>query len=799
MKRNIVSIVVALAMLISLVPSVFAAGVFTDVDSNAWYAEEVQYAYAHGLMGGVGAGEFAPGGNVTRAMVWTVLARESGVDTSGCNPWYLAGQQWAIANGVSDGTDPEGFITREQLVTMIYRYENSPKINADDLAELKAYPDAADVNDWAVNAMAWAIRVGLINGVDGQLQPQGNAIRAQLAVILYRYVETVKEPEAPVGPAAHICAYGTGVSNGDGSHTASCACGNALVEACSGQIIPGGNGTHSMVCNICQTVYENNCSYTDSVCDQCGFVKQGDVMIGEEVYATLADAFAAAVDGDTLLLINDITHDADATITVPSGVSLVLDLNNRSITSETDGTGNREMFLVKGQLTVKNGTITLEHVGTNLGWASMTTIFDVTAGGVLNVYDAAIVNLGGSDMAFCAHLNNWGEVTLNADNAVFDSTYMAIRLFNSGYDMNNLTVTNSVLKGNNYAVWVHNYTEADFGSKYDREAVEGRVKMDIFDNNNTFIVNVAAVRYGFTNSVLLTEDGTYLVSSQAALNSVLSGDEQNVKICLSGNITMANDSTITIPAGKTVALDLNGYTISLTGTNGVATRAIYNKGTLVIDDSVGGGKVELLNAVVSSNNSYATDAILNEGSLTVKGGTIQNNLGGASYAIDNNVGGTTVIEGGSIVNTKGTAIRVYSWSDSAASTLIVNGGQITGTFAVRAQNLGDVAGKISITINGGILTATDTTYNMAVYSWAPATGSHANTSFVITGGEFEGWVAFGGGCTSTQESVSVSGGVFYVGLGRYLADGWDGDLSHFLAAGYVAEDMSGGGFVVVAA
>ena len=119
--KKFVSLIVTLAMLVSLVPGVFAANVFTDVAADAWYADEVQYVYEKGLMGGVGGGQFDPEGSVTRAMVWTVLARDSGVNTTGSDPWYLAGQQWAVANGVSNGASPMGNVTREELVTMIDR------------------------------------------------------------------------------------------------------------------------------------------------------------------------------------------------------------------------------------------------------------------------------------------------------------------------------------------------------------------------------------------------------------------------------------------------------------------------------------------------------------------------------------------------------------------------------------------------------------------------------------------------------------------------------------------------------
>ena len=123
MKKRLLSLLLAVCLVFSLAPTVFAAGtVITDVKADDWFAKEVAYVYENKLMNGVGGNAFDPNGSVSRAMVWTTLARLEGVNTANSDPWYLAGQNWAMATGVSDGTDPNGNITREQLVTMLYRY-----------------------------------------------------------------------------------------------------------------------------------------------------------------------------------------------------------------------------------------------------------------------------------------------------------------------------------------------------------------------------------------------------------------------------------------------------------------------------------------------------------------------------------------------------------------------------------------------------------------------------------------------------------------------------------------------------
>ena len=162
-----------------------AAGLpFVDVTTSDWYYDAVEYIYENDLMNGTSANTFSPFVTTSRAMMLTILARYDGVDTSTGSTWYEAGAVWAIAEGVSDGTNLEANLTREQLVTMLWRYAGSPEAEGN----LSGYPDSASVSDWAVNAMIWAVDNGIItgNGV-GALDPQGTATRAEVATILMRF------------------------------------------------------------------------------------------------------------------------------------------------------------------------------------------------------------------------------------------------------------------------------------------------------------------------------------------------------------------------------------------------------------------------------------------------------------------------------------------------------------------------------------------------------------------------------------------------------------------------------------
>ena len=156
---------------------------YSDVASSAWYADAVSAVTQLGLMNGTSATTFSPDAATTRGMLVTILARCAGVDTSAGAVWYETGAAWAVENGVSDGTNMTGGLTREQLVTMLWRYAGSP-----EAGELSGYPDGASVSSWAADAMAWAVGNGIITGTgSGALNPQGSASRAELATILVRF------------------------------------------------------------------------------------------------------------------------------------------------------------------------------------------------------------------------------------------------------------------------------------------------------------------------------------------------------------------------------------------------------------------------------------------------------------------------------------------------------------------------------------------------------------------------------------------------------------------------------------
>ena len=162
---------------------------FSDIPNGHWSSDSIDFVTSRELFNGTSDTAFSPSSNMTRGMLWTVLARMDGVNTNSGSTWYEAGRAWAMASGISDGTNVDAPHTREQLVTMLWRYAGSPAVNYD----LSRYSDSHSVSDWAKTAMAWAVEQGLIQGSGNNLlTPDALATREQVATILTRFVMTVQ-------------------------------------------------------------------------------------------------------------------------------------------------------------------------------------------------------------------------------------------------------------------------------------------------------------------------------------------------------------------------------------------------------------------------------------------------------------------------------------------------------------------------------------------------------------------------------------------------------------------------------
>ena len=180
---------------------------FTDVPEGAWYEDAAAYVYKHGLMAGTSATTFAPDVTTSRAMIATILWRMAGspVVNYAMNytdvaqgQWCSEAIRWAASEGIVGGygnglfgtNDP---ITREQFAAMLYRFaqEQGYDVSIGENTNILSYTDVADLSEYAISAMQWAVGAGIINGTgDGStLSPQGQATRAQAAVMLMRFCE----------------------------------------------------------------------------------------------------------------------------------------------------------------------------------------------------------------------------------------------------------------------------------------------------------------------------------------------------------------------------------------------------------------------------------------------------------------------------------------------------------------------------------------------------------------------------------------------------------------------------------
>ena len=177
---------------------------FYDVKADDWFYDSVRKAYHQGWMSGTGDGIFEPDGYMTRAMIVTVLYRAEGepqtdnalkfgdVDR---NAYYANAVSWASENGIIAGHSdaefaPDRNITREEMAAVINRYADYKGISTDDQGDLTVFIDANAVSDWAREHVSWAVGTGLISGKgDGMLDPLGGTTRAETAAVLCRFLE----------------------------------------------------------------------------------------------------------------------------------------------------------------------------------------------------------------------------------------------------------------------------------------------------------------------------------------------------------------------------------------------------------------------------------------------------------------------------------------------------------------------------------------------------------------------------------------------------------------------------------
>ena len=177
---------------------------FIDADATLWYHDGVHYVLENGIMNGMGGGAFAPNSTPARAQMAQILYNmedrpviRSGIpfDDVTQDAWYAAAVSWAESKSIMVGNGdgrfgPNDVLTREQLVTIVYRYAQykGVDVSVGEDTNILSYDDALDVSGWAVSATQWAVGTGLITGRTATtLNPTDTATRAEIATIIMRY------------------------------------------------------------------------------------------------------------------------------------------------------------------------------------------------------------------------------------------------------------------------------------------------------------------------------------------------------------------------------------------------------------------------------------------------------------------------------------------------------------------------------------------------------------------------------------------------------------------------------------
>ena len=210
LKRLSLFLLVA-ALLVTMIPSAFAANSFTDVRSTDWFSDAVSYVQERGLMSGTSATHFSPNEPTTRAMLVTILYRAAGQpETTGqssfadvlARDYFANAVAWASENNIVTGYSRTRFgsndpVSREQIATLLWRYAGSPSAGS-----AQNFADRNQISDYAADAVNWARANGIVNGRPGnRFDPKANATRAEVATILRNFLSQQPNTDTPETPS----------------------------------------------------------------------------------------------------------------------------------------------------------------------------------------------------------------------------------------------------------------------------------------------------------------------------------------------------------------------------------------------------------------------------------------------------------------------------------------------------------------------------------------------------------------------------------------------------------------------
>ncbi len=456
--------------------------------------------------------------------------------------------------------------------------------------------------------------------------------------------------------------------------------------------------------------------------------------VGDVECASLAEAFAKAVDGDTVTLLADVAIDTE-TYTIADGISLTLNMNGKKITVTDNATGNYELFYIYGELTViGDGTIELTSTN-NREWNAMSAIFH-NRGGVLTIENGTFKNLGGTDMAWVVdNSGNWyGDATTNIEGGTLTSTYTAIR---NRMEQNShgasgtaiLNISGGYIDGTTSAVWAQaasvsetapatgeiNVTGGEIGlintarsagaecmttiSGGTVAGFKGEVgELTVTDDGEITGTVTILTADGEEANYIVDENGVY-IEAPAGPVEVATFEELVAALANGGEIKLTTDITTTaaiVTSGVTSVIDLNGKTLTI----GAGDNKFNDASNITIKN----GNINITGVTVNGNAIICLDEYEKTlvTTLTLDNVNLTGNGYSSAYGIFY-IGASSVlnVNGGTwnLTNDTFAAGGVFK-ADSAEATLNIDGLDLT------AHNVRRVVTYANTTIDNATMTIT---------------------------------------------------------------------------------------------
>lgn len=456
--------------------------------------------------------------------------------------------------------------------------------------------------------------------------------------------------------------------------------------------------------------------------------------------------------------------------TANEGREFTLDLNGRAIKQTKTECEAYAMIVNQANLTITDskgtGKIEITYTGTP---STAVAVNAISNKGNLVINGGTIINNGNGNQIGYA-IDNYGgsSVTVNGGKilASGSSYYDGIRLFCSNTQEINVTVNGGEIS----SIWAQNPTADKAGEVKGTVVINGGAVATTYYERFTTVkvkngVTATVTPYGTGKDKTYTvEEEGYTVHNFVLPGEIASAEELAAAIEKGGNITLNWDivlaNTLTIPADKTVTLNLNGHNINYAVDNNGAAPILYNEGTLTIE---GKGTLTYVaaNPDMAAIPSYANNTITNYGKLTINEGvTVVNETnGGACYAVDNL--NEFIMNGGTLTASRA-ALRIAKYNKDNVS-FTMNGGEIKASTPAWIQLAGSNsadAPKITVNINGGVFNCTKAEDGNVLYTYSFG-NSHANTVINIAGGNFlGGTVSIGSGYKGDVPTLNITGGTF---------------------------------------